>query len=108
MDKTSITPDRETAYQILSYMQSAMKKNGVNPCHIALFGSFLHGNNHPESDLDVIVISEAFKGKDDDQRIFMTIKAEDEVRKRNVVPMDILTKTPEEYEKTCLESKIII
>jgi predicted nucleotidyltransferase len=109
MDQTPIIPDRETAYQIITYMHGALLKHGVKPCHIAVFGSFLHGNNHTESDLDMIVISEAFEGRDDDQRIHMTIKAEDEVRKRYVVPMDILLKTPKEYQsQKYIESKIIV
>ena len=90
-------------------MHSVLIKHGVKPCHIALFGSFLHGNYHAESDLDMIIISEAFEGRDDDQRIYMTIKAENEVRKRYVVPMDILLKTPQEYENQhFFESKIIV
>jgi len=109
MDKTPIIPNREMAYQIITYMHSALIKHDVKPCHIALFGSFLHGNYHAESDLDMIVISEAFEGRDDDQRIYMTMKAEDEVRKRYVVPMDILLKTPQEYENhQHFESKIIV
>ena len=109
MDKTPIIPNRETAYQIITYMHRTLIKHGVKPCHIALFGSFLHGNNHKESDLDVIVISEAFEGIDDDQRIYMTMKAEDEVRKRYIVPMDILLKTPKEYHhQKYFESKIIV
>ena len=90
-------------------MHGTLIKHGVKPCHIALFGSFLDGNNHAESDLDMIIISEAFEGRDDDQRIYMTINAEKEVRKRYLVPMDILLKTPEEYQnQKYFESKIIV
>jgi len=109
MDKMPIIPDQETAYKIIAYMHSSLLEHGVKPCHIALFGSFLHGNYHEESDLDMIIISEAFEGKDDDQRIYLTMKAEDIVRKRYVVPMDILLKTPQEYQsQKYFESKIIV
>jgi predicted nucleotidyltransferase len=108
-NKAAIIPDRKTALEIIGYMHTVLQKHGVKPCHIALFGSFLHGNNHKESDLDMIVISESFEGKDDDQRIYMTIRAEGEVRKRYVVPMDILLKTPQEYRtQKYFESKIIV
>ena len=109
MDKEAIIPDKETALEIIGYMHHSLQNNGVRPCHIALFGSFLHGNTHQESDLDMIVISETFEGKDLSARIYMTMKAEDEVRKRYVVPMDILLKTPQEYEnQQHFESKIIV
>ena len=111
MDKEPLIRDRDTALEIIAYMRQILIKQGVTPCKIALFGSFLHGNNHADSDLDMIIISEAFEGKDLDQRIYMTVNAEDEVRKRYVVPMDILLKTPQEYndpQKKFFESKIVM
>ena len=109
MDKEAIIPDKAKALEIIGYMHYSLQKHGVKPCHIALFGSFLHGNYHAESDLDMIIISEAFEGRDLSERIYMTIKAEDEVRKRYLVPMDILTKTPQEYENNqFFESEIIV
>lgn len=109
MDREAIIPDKETAIEIIKYMQEALQKNGVKPCNIALFGSFLNENNHKESDIDMIVISESFEGRDILERINMTLRAESEVRKRYVVPMDILLKTPHEYDnQKYFESKIIV
>ena len=110
MDKEPLIKDKATALEIVRYMRQALLRHGVNPCRIAIFGSFLNGNYHAESDLDMIIISEAFEGKDDDQRIYMTMDAEDEVRERYLVPMDILLKTPHEYHNPKMkffESKII-
>ena len=92
-------------------MHIALQKHGVKPCHIALFGSFLYGNNHNESDVDIMIISEIFEGRDLNERIKMTLKAELEVRKQYKVPLDILLRTPQEYhnpEMNFFESKIII
>jgi antitoxin component HigA of HigAB toxin-antitoxin module len=109
MDKETIIPDKETALEIIRYMREILQKNGVTPCNIALFRSFLHKNNQVESDLDMIIVSEAFEGKDLNQRIYMTLNAEKEVYKRYVVPMDILLKTPQKYRsQKYFESKIII
>ena len=111
MDKKPLIKDKETALEIIAFMQHVLVKHGVTPCHIALFGSFLHGNNHAESDLDMIIISEAFEEKDYDQRIYMTIEPQKEVMKRFLVPMDILLKTPQEYnnpQKKMFESKIVV
>jgi len=110
MDKEPLIKDRATALEIVRYMRQTLLRHGVNPCHIALFGSFLNGNYHAESDLDMIIISEAFEGKDDDQRIYMTMDAEKEVAKRYLVPMDILLKTPQEYHNPNMklfESEIV-
>jgi predicted nucleotidyltransferase len=109
MDQAAIIPDKAKALEIIGDMHSTLYKYGIKPCHIALFGSFLHGNTHNESDLDMIIISESFEGKDLSERIYMIMNAESEVRKRYVVPMDILMKTPEEYRnQQFYESKIIV
>ena len=109
MVQEPLIKDKDTALEVISYMKQALIKHGITPCHIALFGSFLHGNNHNESDLDMIIISETFEGKNLDQRIYMTMDAEKDVMKRFLVPMDILLKTPEEYDsQKYFESKIIV
>ena len=109
MVEAAIIPDREKAHEIVGYMHSALQRHGVTPCHIAIFGSFLHGNNHAESDLDMIIISEKFEGKNLDERITMTMNAEDEVMDKYIVPMDVLLKTPQEYHNhKYFESKIIV
>ena len=110
MDKAAaIIPDLMTVYEIIGQMHKSLQRNGVKPCHIALFGSFLHGNNHSESDMDIIIISDSFEGIDISERINMTLNAQREIRKRYVVPMDILLKTPREYEsQKYFESKIIV
>ena len=111
MDQKPLIKNKEKALEVIGYMHHVLIKHGVKPCNIALFGSFLHGNYHAESDLDMIIISEAFEGKDLDQRIYMTMNAEDEVRDRYLVPMDILLKTPSEYNnpnKKMFESKIVV
>ena len=109
MDNTAIIPNRATVNEIIGQMHTALQNHGISPCHIALFGSFLRGNNHKDSDMDIIVISESFEGRTISERINMIMKAEMEVRKQYVVPMDILLKTPQEYHNTkYFESKIVI
>ena len=111
MDKKSIIANKDKAHEIIMYLHAALHRHGVTPCNIALFGSFLHGNNHPESDLDIIIISEKFEDRNFDERFKMTRLAEREVRKKYIVPMDILMKTPQEYndpQRKMFESKIII
>jgi len=111
MVKGAINLDKPTVYSVIYDMHDTLKKYGIKDNHIALFGSFLTGNTHEDSDMDIIIISNLFEGKNPFERIDMTLKAESEVRKRFIVPMDILCKTPEEYEyskKTFYDSEIVV
>ena len=111
MDKTGVHLDKTTVYEIISYMHTSLKKYGISDNHIALFGSFLNDNPHRDSDIDMIIISNSFEGKNLFERIDMTLKAELDVRNRYLAPMDILLKTPQEYDyskETYFNSKIVI
>jgi len=54
---------------------------------------------HDESDLDLIIISEAFMDKDIFERSKLTMYPEISTFKKFKVPMDILNMSPEEYSK---------
>jgi predicted nucleotidyltransferase len=111
MDKTAVNLNKSTVYDIINDMHKALIKYGVKNCHIALFGSFLKGNYHKESDIDMIIISDSFEGRNLFERVNMTLKAESDVRNRYIVPMDILLKTPQEYDyskKAYFDSEIIV
>ena len=111
MDKTAIKLDKKIVFEIINYMHTSLKKYGIADNRIALFGSFLNGNTHIDSDIDMIVISDLFEGKNLFERIEMTLKAELEVRNRYLAPMDILLKTPQEYnysKEAYFNSEIIV
>jgi predicted nucleotidyltransferase len=111
MDKATVNLDKATVCEIVNDMHKALEKYGVKDCHIALFGSFFNGNYHNESDIDMVIISDSFEGRNIFERVDMTLKAESDVRSRYVVPMDILLKTPEEYDfskQTYFDSEIIV
>jgi predicted nucleotidyltransferase len=96
---------------VVAYFQKALAENGLEDNRIALFGSALHGIMHSDSDIDMIVVSKRFEDKDIFERIEMTLKAQLEVQRKYVIPMDILLKTPEEYEysKTAyFDSEIVV
>jgi acid stress-induced BolA-like protein IbaG/YrbA len=61
--------------------------------------------------MDIIVISSLFEGKNLLERIDMAAEAQIEIKRKYVVPVDILLKTPQEYEnskKIYENSKIIV
>ena len=111
MDKATVNLDKATVCEIVKYMHKALEKHGIKDNHIALFGSFFNDNPHKYSDIDIIIISSLFEGRTLFERINMTLKAESDVRSRYIVPMDILLKTPQEYDysKTAyFHSEIIV
>ena len=90
--------DKTTINNVISYLHESLVSNGLKDNRIALFGSALSGNMHSDSDIDIIVISESFENKNIFERINMTLKAQLDVQHKYIIPMDILLKTPEEYE----------
>ena len=111
MVKAAVNLDKVTVMKVIEDLHKTLQDYGIKDNHIALFGSFFNGNTHEDSDMDVIVVSSLFEGKNLFERIDMTAKAHIEVQRRYVVPMDILLKTPEEYEyskKAYFDSEIIV
>jgi len=111
MVKTAVNLDKDTVMSVIKDLHETLQSYGIKDNHIALFGSFFNGNTHEDSDMDVIVISSLFEGKNLFERIDMTAKARIEIQRKYVVPMDILLKTPKEYnhsKKTYFNSEIIV
>ena len=110
MDKAAVNLTKATVYTIIKDMHKALKQYGINN-HIALFGSFLDGNTHEDSDIDMIVISDLFEGKNLFERIDMTAQAQIDVQRKYIAPMDILLKTPQEYnysKEAYFNSEIVV
>jgi len=109
MVKAAVNLDRDTVMCVINDLHVSLKTYGIKDNHIALFGSFFNGDTHEDSDMDVIVISSLFEGKNLFERADMTAKAQIDVQRRYVVPMDILLKTPQEYRsQRYFESEIIV
>jgi predicted nucleotidyltransferase len=108
-DKTIIT--QETVNSVIVYLKKSLTEQGINVDGIALFGSALNGNMHEDSDIDLIVISKDFEGKDIFEQAGITGKAQWDTIRAFHVPMDILTMTPKEYERSKqihFNSKIVV
>jgi len=109
MVKAAVNLDKDTVTLVIKDLHDTLKKYGIYDNQIALFGSFLNGKIHEDSDMDIVVISSLFEDKNLFERVDMTVKAQIDVKRKYVVPMDILLKTPQEYHsQKYFESKIII
>lgn len=80
------------------YLRERIEENGVRVDRIVLFGSHAKGTATEDSDIDVVIISEDFRRKNRFKRAEMTGRAERDTIKKFMVPFDIVTMTPEEYD----------
>lgn len=103
--------DKTTINEIIHYLKDSLINGGIKVESIALFGSALSGNMNDESDIDIIIVSDDFSGKDIFERSKLTMHQELMTFKKYKVPMDILNMSPDEYNqmnsKMMFQTKII-
>jgi predicted nucleotidyltransferase len=88
---------------VVKFFGEKLEQENLKVSKIILFGSQVKGNATPESDIDIVVVSENFRRKNIFRRVQLLKNAEIETIKKFIVPLDIITMTPEEYEnKTTL------
>jgi predicted nucleotidyltransferase len=85
--------DKKAVLVVISDFRKALESAGVHPDKIILYGSFATGRNRPDSDIDLVVISKAFLGKDYWERIDILSAAVYQVFK----PIEAVAMTPDEW-----------
>jgi predicted nucleotidyltransferase len=93
--------DKSTVLRIISDYGKALEAENVKPQKIILFGSYSTGTQHEGSDIDLVVISEDFAGKDYWERIDILATALVKVFE----PIEAIAMTPQEWESG--ESRIV-
>jgi uncharacterized protein len=88
---------KKRASEIVKFFHECLREKGLRVSKIVVFGSQARGTATEESDIDIVVISEEFK-KNIFKRANLTKDAEIRTIKKFMVPLDIITMTPEEYE----------
>jgi predicted nucleotidyltransferase len=87
--------DKSTVLRIIADYAKALEAEGVKPQKIILFGSHSTGTAREDSDIDLVVISEDFTGKDYWERIAILSNAIFTVFK----PIEAIAMTPQEWER---------
>lgn len=89
--------------EVVQFLTGSLKEKGLKISKIIVFGSQAKGTATEESDIGIVIVSEDFKRKNIFRRADLTKDAEIRTIKKFMVPLDIITMTPEEYEnKTTL------
>jgi uncharacterized protein len=84
--------------EAIKFLGLCLKERGLKVSKIILFGSQVKGKTSEESDVDILIISEDFQGKDIFERARLTKDAEILTLKKFMMPLDIVTLTSEEFE----------
>jgi predicted nucleotidyltransferase len=87
--------DKSSVLAIIALFKNALEAQRIKIKKIILFGSFSKGSFNEESDIDLVILSDDFAGKDYWERINILSEAIYEVYK----PIEAIAMTPEEWEK---------
>ena len=78
-------------------------QQSINPQKVLLFGSRARGNSNPDSDIDIIIVSDFFRDIHPLKRMTLVLK-----RIRFPKHIDVLCYTPEEFETIRKTSAIVM
>lgn len=87
--------DKSAVLEIIVNFKRTIESKGIRVNKLILFGSYVKGGYRESSDIDVVVISEDFNGKDYWERIDILSNAIYEV----FAPIEAVAMTPLEWEK---------
>jgi predicted nucleotidyltransferase len=93
--------DKKAVLEIIARFKKAIESKGIRVERLILFGSYATGTYREGSDIDIVVISDDFKGKSYWERIEILSDAIYEVFE----PIEAVAMTPGEWERR--ESMIV-
>ncbi len=88
----------KTVVEAIKFLENCLRERGLNISKLMLFGSQAKGDFEESSDIDILIVSDDFHGKDIFERAELTKDAEILTIKKFMIPLDIITMTPEELE----------
>ena len=85
---------KKNVIEFIEKFRSALEQEHIRVQKIVLYGSWARGNAHDDSDIDLVVVSDSFKGKDYWERIDLLSKAIYQV----FAPIEAVALTQEEWD----------
>ena len=89
---------KEIVLDAIRFFEKQLEQSGLHIAKVILFGSQAKGQATEESDVDIVVLSDDFRNKDIFERVRLTMDAEVLTIRKFMIPFDIITMTPEEFE----------
>ena len=99
--------DKNTVIAAINFFEKCLTDKGINISKIILFGSYANGTPDSESDIDIVIISNDFDGKNIFERANLTKEAEILTIKKYLIPLDIITLSNKEFETQSINGEII-
>jgi len=90
--------DKGKIRRIVKRLKQAFESRNIKIDRLIVFGSQVFGQPHSDSDLDIIVISDAFSGKGIFERAKITGQVHWEIVQIFKVPLDLIPMTIKEYD----------
>lgn len=87
--------DKSAAINILARFTERLEAQGIKPGKVILYGSYATGTMREGSDIDVVVISDDFRGKNYWERLDILTQAIYHV----FAPIEAVAMTQEEWDK---------
>jgi predicted nucleotidyltransferase len=89
---------QSTALKAVRFLKKELEKGGLNVSKMILFGSRAGRQARKDSDIDVLIVSDDFRGCDIFKRARLTKEGEIRTIRKFMIPLDIITATPDEVE----------
>ena len=99
--------DKNIVVTAINFLKKCLTKKGINISKIILFGSYANGIPNHESDIDLVIVSNDFDGKNIFERANLTKEAEILTIKKYLIPLDIITLSDKEIETQSINGEII-
>lgn len=87
--------DKRSAIGIVSLFRQGLESRGIRPLKIIMYGSYATGTNQEGSDIDIVVISDDFTGKNYWERIDILGDVIYEI----FAPIEVVALTQDEWEQ---------
>ena len=91
--------DKNAIKLIIDFLKAELELKGIKLSGVALFGSQMKGSANPDSDIDLILISNSYRNKNVIERSDLTMDAEIKTIRKFKIPLDILKMTSVEYQQ---------
>jgi len=85
--------------KIIEYLKNLLEERELEIDKIILFGSYTRKDYREDSDADIIITSKDFSGKGIFERAKMLGDIEWKLMDKFLIPIDIITMSPEDFEK---------